>query len=182
MSVSVYVMLWVQEQFTNLVQRLRPNKILLNISKTEIVTFKSHSKQITKHLNFCLSSQKIIPKNHTKYLGIIIDEHLIFKEYMAQLSQKLNKTNNQLAKLRYHFSSSLLKTINFALFISHLHYAAEIWGQGSNNEVDMIYRTQNKALQIISFKDSDPLYAKHKLLKLKNIITLNKCLYLRSTL
>ena len=97
---------------------------------------------------------------------------------MAQLSQKLNKTNNQLAKLRYHFSSSLLKTINFTLFISHLHYAAQVWGQGSNNAVDMIYRTQNKALQIISFKDSDPLYANHKILKLKNIITLNNCLYL----
>ena len=38
----------------------------------------------------------------------------------------------------------------------------------------MIKRTQNKALQIISFKDrtepSDPLYANHKILKLQNII------------
>ena len=74
---------------SNLVQWLRANKILLNISKTEIIIFKSHSKQITKHLNFRLSGQKIIPKNHTKYLGIIIDEHLTFKEYMAQLTQKL---------------------------------------------------------------------------------------------
>ena len=31
------------------------NKILLKDSKTEIVVFKSHSKQITKHLNFRLS-------------------------------------------------------------------------------------------------------------------------------
>ena len=42
-----------------------------------------------KHLNFCLSGQKIIPKNHTKYLGVIIDEHLTFKEHVAQLRQKL---------------------------------------------------------------------------------------------
>ena len=68
---------------SNLVPWLRANKILLNISKTEIVIFKSHSKQITKHRNFRLSGQKIIPTNHTKYLGITIDEHLTFKEYMA---------------------------------------------------------------------------------------------------
>ena len=58
------------------------NKISLNVSKTEIVIFKSHSKQITKHLNFRQSGRKIIPKNHTKYLGIIIDEHFTFKEYI----------------------------------------------------------------------------------------------------
>ena len=42
--------------------------------------------------------------------------------------------------------------------------------------------TQNKALQIISFKDrtepSDPFYANHKILKLQNIITLNNCLFI----
>ena len=52
----------------------------------------------------------------------------------------------------------------------------------SNNIVDMIKRTQNKALQIISFKDrtepSDPLCANHKILKLQNIITLNNCLFI----
>ena len=68
---------------SNLVQWLRANKISPNVSKTEIVIFKSHSKQITKHLNFRLSGQKIIPKNRTKYLGILIDEHLAFKEYVT---------------------------------------------------------------------------------------------------
>ena len=52
----------------------------------------------------------------------------------------------------------------------------------SNNIVDMIKRTQNKALQITSFKDrtepSDPLYANHKILKLQNIITSNNCLFI----
>ena len=72
----------IDNDLSNLVQWLRANKISLNVSKTEIVIFKSHSKQITKHLNFCLSEWKIIPKN---YLGIIIDDYLTFKEYMTQL-------------------------------------------------------------------------------------------------
>ena len=69
----------------NLVQWLRTNKIFVNVSKTKIVTFMSHSKQITKHLNFHLSGQKIIPKHHAKHLRILIDEYLTFKEYMGQL-------------------------------------------------------------------------------------------------
>ena len=66
----------INHNLSNLVQWLKANKILLNISKTEIVVFKSHSKQITKHFNFCVSGQKIILKNYTKYLGIIIESML----------------------------------------------------------------------------------------------------------
>ena len=73
-----------------------------------------------------------------------------------------------------------MKTIYFAFSDSHLSYAAQVWGQGSNTVVDMIKRTHNKALQIISFKDrtepSDPLYANHKTLKLQNIFTY--CLFI----
>ena len=101
---------------------------------------------------------------------------------MIHLRQKLNRTNGLLAKLRHQVSSSLLKAIYFALFDSHLRYAAQVWGQGSNNVVDMIKRTQNKSPQIITFKhrteSSDPLYANHKILKLQNIITLNNCLFI----
>ena len=100
---------------------------------------------------------------------------------MAPLRQKLNRVNGLLVKLRHQASSSLLKTIYFAFFDSHLCYAAQVWGQGSSNIMDMVKRTQNKALQIISFRDrtepSYPHYANHKILKLQNI-TLNNCLFI----
>ena len=73
---------------------------------------------------------------------------------MAQLRQKLNRTKCLLATLRHQVSNSLLKTIYFALFDSNLRYAAQVWGQGGNNVVDVIKRTQNKALQIISLKEN----------------------------
>ena len=37
----------INHDLSNLVQKLRASKILLDVSKTEIVIFKSHSKQIT---------------------------------------------------------------------------------------------------------------------------------------
>ena len=116
----------INHDLSNLVQWFTANKISLKVSKSEIIIFKSHSKQTTKHLNFRLSGQKIIPKNHTKYLGIVVDEHLTCTEHMAQLRQKLNRTNGLLAKLRHQVSSNLLKTIYFVLFDSHLRYAAQV--------------------------------------------------------
>ena len=60
--------------------------------------------------------QKIEPKHHTKYLGVILKEHLSFNEYMDTLKRKLNTANGVLAKLRYYISADILKTIYYALF------------------------------------------------------------------
>ena len=89
---------------------------------------KSPRKQIYKNLNFRLSGQKIKPKRCTKYLGVIIDEHLSFNEYMNTLKQKLNRANGILAKLRYYVTADVLKTIYYAFFDSHMKYACHIWG------------------------------------------------------
>ena len=112
--------------FSNLVQWLRANKISLNVNKTEIVVFRSPTKQIYKNLNFRLSGQEIEPKRCTKYLGVIIDEHLSFNEYMNTLKQKLNRANGILAKLRYYVTAEVLKTIYYAFFDSHMKHACHI--------------------------------------------------------
>ena len=44
----------------------------MNANKTEIVVFRSPTKQIYKNLNFRLSGQKIEPKLCSKYLGVIL--------------------------------------------------------------------------------------------------------------
>ena len=50
----------------------------------------------------CLSGQKSRQKTCTKYLGVLIDEHLIFKDHINFLKQ-LNRANGILAKLWHHF-------------------------------------------------------------------------------
>ena len=62
--------------------------------------------------------------------GMITSSNYTFKEYMAQLRQKkLKRTNCPLGKLRHQVSSSLLRTIYFALFDSHLCNEAQVWAQ-----------------------------------------------------
>ena len=143
-----------------------------NVNKTELVIFRSQKKQIDRNLNFQLSGQKIEPKHHIKYLGVILDEHLSFNEHMNTPKQKLNKAKGVLAKLRYYVSANTLKTIYYALFDSHMRYACQIWGQSHSKTFDMIQTTQNKALRIINFKQSmepsEPLYQKLTKNKLRN--------------
>ena len=49
----------INHDLSPLVQWLRFNKISLNADKNELVIFSPKRKQISKHLNFRISSQKI---------------------------------------------------------------------------------------------------------------------------
>ena len=69
------------------------NKISLNARKTEIILFRPKSQSnITKHLNFRLSSQYIERISEVKYLGLILNEFLSWNTYYASLKRKLNRT------------------------------------------------------------------------------------------
>ena len=112
---------------------LRANKILLNASKTEIVLFKSKNKsKVTKHLNFRISGQKIIPVSKVKYLGILLDEHLNFNDQFQQLYQKLNRATGMLAKIRHYVPTNTLLNIYYSIFQSNLIYGCQVWGQNAN--------------------------------------------------
>ena len=92
----------------NIVKWLRANRIALNTNKTEIVLFRSPRKIVTRKMNFGISGQKIKIKNNAKYLGLIIDESLIWKKHYDILRSKLERSIGLLAKLRYYVSANLL--------------------------------------------------------------------------
>ena len=76
----------VKFDLSDLVQWLQANKIILNVNKSDII-FQSPRKQITKKMNFSLSHQKIRQKTCTKYLGIFLDEHSLFKVHINTLKK-----------------------------------------------------------------------------------------------
>ena len=130
-------------------------------------------------MKFHLSGQKIRQKTCSKYLGILIDEELPFKDHINLLKQKVNRANGIRAKLRYHLPFDILKAVYYSLD-THLRYACQVWGQSNSDILVMVQRAQNKALRIINFKEerhpSAPLYTETKILNLTNIITLNNCM------
>ena len=65
------------------------------------------------------------------------------------LKQKLSGTNGLLAKVRYYLSPKLLRTLYFSTFESHFRYGCQIWGQHSNHNANLQY----KSIQLINFKN-----------------------------
>ena len=157
-----------------IVHWLRANRISLNVNKTEIVLFRPKNKIICKNMNFRISGQKITPTTHTRYLGILMDQHLSWDQHLKMLKQKLIRANGLLAKVRYYLSPKLLRTLYFSIFESHFRYGCQILGQHSNHNLNDITNLQRKAIRIINFKNKyttvEPLFKRTKIMTPSEII------------
>ena len=64
----------------NLSNWFNANKMLLNVSKTDLIIFKSRMKKVDLDLKLKLSGKRIYPTKSVKYLGIKIDESLTWNK------------------------------------------------------------------------------------------------------
>ena len=95
-----------------IVHWLRANRISLNVNKTEIVLFRPKNKIICKNTNFRLSGQKITPTAHTRYLGILMDQHLSWDQHLQMLKQNYHQNYGKLFTSLYlnHISDMAIKS------------------------------------------------------------------------
>jgi len=163
---------------------LLANKISLNSSKTELIVFRKKGIQIPD-LNIKLNGVKLIPKSEIKYLGIIIDEHLTFKNHINIMNAKLKRANNLLALSRHYLPPNLLKQIYYSHFHTHLDYGCQVWGQTSA-AISQTAILQKKAIRLMSFAPIDapssPLFKNLNILKLNDLITTNNIMFVHKTL
>ena len=96
----------------------RANKISLNTSKTEIIIFRPKQKQITKHLNFRISGQKINTCSKVRYLGVILEEHLDWNLHINSLKHKINRAIGILSRIRHYVPKFLLNTLYYNVSLS----------------------------------------------------------------
>ena len=109
---------------------LRANRISLNANKTEINLLRTKSQaNKTKHLNFRLSGQRVERINEVKYVGLVVNEFLKWRNHFTHLKKKLNRAISLFSKNRHHTSQNLLKSIYVLLFNSHLIYGSQIWAK-----------------------------------------------------
>ena len=145
----------------NLTVWLNANKISLNMDKTELVIFKHQRKKLDTETKIKLNRKRLYPSQSARYLGIKIDQNLNWKDHINDIAVKLNRANALLFKIRNFVNITILKTIYFAIFDSHINYTNLFCAQNSN-AMSRILTLQKKAIRIITFQSrnshSSPLF------------------------
>ena len=128
-----------------------------------------------------MNGLRIHPSCCIKYLDVYLDATLSGGYHCDTLVKKLKRANGMLCKARHYVPGEELLSIYYAIFSSHLVYGCQIWGQNINIFTEKVFKLQNRALRIISFAEfdanADPLYKRHNVLKLNDLITLQNCLF-----
>ena len=109
-----------------------------------------------------------------KYLGILIDCHLNWKEHIQQLSKKISRGIGVLCKIRHYVNVKILAQLYHAIIL--FSYCCIVWGNTYDHNIKPLQRMQKKVIRLITFSDFDahtsPLFSQLKLLKLQDHIKL----------
>lgn len=158
-----------------MLQWLSLSLLSLNTSKTYFITFsasavdqpeedilKIHTHDCNINNNKCICPE--IAKVHkTKYLGVIIDQHLKWNEHANYLTTKMRKLFYKFYQLRDILSRKLIKILYMSLVESILRYCIIAWGGLYQNAMRNLSVCQNTILKIIFRKE--PMFSTVQLYK-----------------
>ncbi|GFS91105.1 RNA-directed DNA polymerase from mobile element jockey [Trichonephila clavipes] len=123
-------------------------KIAINTSKTEAISF---SRKRPPPL-ITLQNQRIPWSLHTKYLGVIIDKNLTFRQHITHVRNKFKNATSNLFPLIGKKSklNRQNKLLIYTLILKPLlTYASPIWAHAARTNMNLIESSQNVILRQI---------------------------------
>ena len=103
-------------------------KLSLNISKMIVLLFNIRNKNRNINLDLNINKIKVKHVSEIQLLGVIIDWKLNWKLQLNYVSSKLSRTIEILHKVKNKLNIKSLILLYNALFVSHLNYCSNIWG------------------------------------------------------
>lgn len=105
-------------------------------------------------------------------LGIIIDQHLTWKNHINYVTKKVTRTTGVLCRIRFYISQRLLRMLYYSFIYPHLHYGNIEWANTYPTWLEKLFKLQKKTLRIITFSSytapSLPLFDKLDLLNIQS--------------
>jgi hypothetical protein len=116
-----------------------------NPTKTEVSCFHLNNMQKNKELHVTLNDTLLKHNFHPTYLGVTLDNHLLYNKHIEKLKQKLKTRNNILSKLAgtsWGANARTLRLTGLALVYSTAEYCCPVWKNSCHvQKIDSQLRT-----------------------------------------
>jgi hypothetical protein len=120
------------------------NKLTLNFNKTHYIQFAAKTK-ISHNFIINYNNKSFNSIFCTKFLGIMVDGALPWKNHTEMLMKKLSKACYTIRNMKHYMSISALKVIYNSLFHSITSYGIIFWGNSSYSHATFLL--QKKAIR-----------------------------------
>jgi len=158
---------------------LKVNNLTLNVSKTKYMLFGPPQK---RQVNITLKIHGVEIEKLTSFnfLGIVVDQHLNWKDHINHIALKINRANSILRRLKNLLPCNILLLIYQAIINSHLNYGILAWGFN----LSRITKLQKRSIRLVSGAKynahTEPIFKYNQVLKVEDIFSLrNLLLYYR---
>jgi len=113
----------INKELENLTDWCSANKLTINPSKSNVLIIPPKLKRKSElQLNVNISGTPVNIVKNVTYLGVIIDDELIFKSHLNLLEIKVARTVDKLSNVRNLFPQTTLKLLYNVLVHPMLHY------------------------------------------------------------
>lgn len=162
------------------------NHMLLSADKTKYINFTLRKELsftevfykcvdcLSKPETICTAKCTVVGKTTTmKYLGVILDFELNWKNQIANLKSKLNNTVRYFYFVKSVCSEKVMRMLYFSLVHSRIDYGLSCWGGTYDSSLKPIFIQQKHFVRLISKKSkmhpSYPLFVINNILPLKHM-------------
>ena len=98
----------------------------------------------------CMENSPVQVTNAFRYLGVVLDNKLLFRNHINTLERKIARSIGIIAKLRHYVTISILRKLYFASIHPHLLYGAIVWMSIYKSYLNKLTSLQNRALRLIT--------------------------------
>ena len=99
--------------------------------------------------NLKIDGEEILEVSKTKFLGVIIDNKLKWRNHITYISSKISKGIGIIIKARKFLSTSSLRNLYYSFIYPYLVYCNHVWGNASTCYLNKLSVLQKKAIRII---------------------------------
>ena len=115
-----------------------------------------------------LDDTKLERVTKTKFLGVIIDENLTWKNHIDGISKTMSRNIGVINKVKYFMPEKVLYTLYCTLVLPYLNYGILVWGSACKTYLEKLFKLQKWAMRTISNSHyrchSEPLFYKYEIL------------------
>ena len=123
------------------------NKLSLNMNKSNSMIIKPRQKKLPKKIQLNVNGEHLNESNYAKYLGVLIDNNLTWKQHIQHVNTNVAKSIEILAKMRHFVPNDILRNIYNAFISPHINYGIINWGGAYQNSPDPLNKKLKKQLE-----------------------------------
>ena len=132
---------------------LKANKLSLNIAKTEYMIIGTRQKLITQDLNRInvrVDDTPIKRVQHTKSLGLIIDDNLQWKNHINAICKKISSGIGALKRVRRFICKDTAEKVYSSLIDPYFNYCSPVWDGLGSQLSSKLQKLQNRTARVIA--------------------------------